>query len=247
MTVVTALLLATTLLPAATRETADQSGAPPALSGFGHERIPAPPWELDLLPNQKLPKTEFNNVETDGRRALALRAVSSFGNLTHLFPPPGVAGQLSWEWTVVQFANGANLRRKDGDDNAIKVCALFDLPIEDIPFWDRLILKRARGRAKRHLPAATVCYTWDPALPSGTRLNNPFSKRLRYLVLRSGAHEPGWLGESRDLARDFLDLFPDESRGVVPPLLGISVGADSDNTRGESLALIRELTHGPRR
>ncbi len=107
-------------------------------------------------------------------------------------------------------------------------------------------MRRARASAKRHLPAASVCYVWESALPIGTRLENPFSKRLRYWVLRQGVAQPGqWFEESRNLGKDFLELFGDESQDVIPPLLGISIGGDSDNTQGESVSWITGISHRP--
>ena len=70
-----------------------------------------------------------------------------------------------------------------GDDTAVKVCASFDLPIDNIPFTDRQILRIARGKTTEPVPAATVCYVWDAKLAAGTALDNAFTRRIRYIVL----------------------------------------------------------------
>lgn len=227
-------------------EEPQQASATPGLAAFGDGDIPAPPWQLELLPNQKLPRTEFTFREVDGRRALEVRTRGSFGGMTHPFEPAGTPGTLAWTWKVGNFATGADLRAKGGDDNAIKVCASFDMPLDRLSWFERFVMKRARASTKRHLPAATVCYVWEPALPIGTKLANPFSKRLRYFVLRQGPARPGeWFEESRNLGKDFLELFGEESGGVIPPLLGISIGGDSDNTQGESVSWIAGISHRP--
>jgi hypothetical protein len=202
-------------------------------------------WQVTLLPGQKLPPTRFAIVERAGMTALEVRAERSFGNLVHTFSPGASPGILSWRWSVGRFANGSNLRKKSGDDNAVKVCALFDLPLNRIPFLERLLLKRARARAGEPLPGATICYVWDPSQAPGPPFPNPYSKRLRYIVLRSGVATDPWSEESRDLARDFLAAFGEESRFVVPPLAGIAVGADSDNTKSSTLSWVTALTHAP--
>ena len=237
----------TLLLAISTRGVSDSSLNPGfALAGFGEGTTPSPPWRLDLLPDRKIPPTQFVLRDIDGRRALEISADASFGNYTHPFPQSARPGRLSWTWRVGRFAGGADLLRKRGDDNAIKVCALFDLPIERVPWFERFLLKQARKRTKKRLPAATVCYVWDSTLPIGTKVHNPFSNRLRYLVLRSGSADGDmWFDESRDLARDFDDSFGRESGGTIPPLLGIAIGADSDNTKGKSLAWISGVTHKP--
>jgi hypothetical protein len=60
-------------------------------------------------------------------------------------------------------------------------------------------------------------------------------------VLHSERSELGiWQSERRDLAADFLKLFGDETQ-EVPPLVGIAVGADADNTGGASLGWVADL------
>jgi hypothetical protein len=204
-------------------------------------------WQVRLLPGQKLPQTRFAIVERAEMTALEIRAERSFGDLVHRFAPGAAAGTLSWQWSVERFAEGSNLRKKSGDDNALKVCALFDLPLERIPFLDRQILKRARSRAKESLPGATVCYVWDRVQPPGLPFPNPYSKRLRYIVLRSGPATQPWTAESRNLAMDFQAAFGEESRFVVPPLIAITVGADSDNTKSATLSFVAALSHAPNR
>lgn len=224
---------------------AHASGSEGGLSPLNRNGTIHEDWRVMLLPGQRLPATRFAIVERAGMTALELRAERSFGNLVHSFPPGASAGTLSWRWSVECFAKGSNLRKKSGDDNAVKVCALFDLPIGRIPFFDRHILKRARGQTGEPLPAATVCYVWDPSRAAGSPFPNPYSKRLRYIVLRSGHATESWSAESRDLAADFLAAFGEESRFGVPPLAAIAVGADSDNTKSSSLSWVTALTHAP--
>lgn len=201
--------------------------------------LPPAPWRYAGLPTQREPATRYGMAGVDGRRALRIEAESSYGNLVHPLQRPAEALQLSWSWRVDSFAAGADLRRRDGDDNAVKVCVLFDLPLARVPFVERQLLRLARARSAEALPAATVCYVWDALLLAGSVLPNAYTRRLRYLVLRSGA-EPGWRDERRDIAADFRQLFGDEST-EVPAVLAIALGADADNTRGRSLAHVADL------
>ena len=220
--------------------------AEPLLQPLAAEAGAAPPapWEFVGLPHQHAPQTRFSVVDLDGRHALRIEADSSYGNLVH--PLHQVADRLvlGWSWRVDAFASGTDLHHRDGDDNAVKVCALFDLPMERVPFLERQVLRVVRAASGKPLPAATVCYVWDAHLPAGTALPSPFTHRLRYLVLRSGAEPgPAWQTERRDLAADFLHLFGDET-DQVPELIGIAVGADADNTHGHSLAHVADLVLG---
>lgn len=209
--------------------------------------LPPAPWAAALLPDQQLPATRYRFETIDGEPTLRIQAEGSYGNLVHpLSGVPG-SGQLSWRWRVESFNPAADLRRREADDTAIKVCALFDMPLDRVPFVERQLLRIARSRSAQPLPAATVCYVWDARLPEGTRLDNPYSRRVRTMVLRSGqaAGSPAWQTERRDLAADFRSLFGDESPGQTPPLLAVAVGADADNTGGRSLAHLADLALRP--
>lgn len=206
----------------------------------------APPWTLALLPGQSLPATRFRMDMLDGMPTLRIEAEASYGNLVHpLAGAPG-RGRLAWRWRVDRLNTAADLRRRDADDTSVKLCVLFDMPIAQVPFVERQVLRLARIRSKQPLPAATVCYVWDARLPEGSAVDNAYSRRVRMLVLRSGpaAGAGLWQREQRDIGADFLRLFGDESP-TVPPLLAIAVGADADNTRGSSLAHLADLVLSP--
>ena len=121
----------------------------------------------------------------------------------------------------------------------------FDLPLDKVPFVERQLLRVVSSQSSEPLPAATVCYVWDAHLPVGTAIPNAFTKRVRYKVLESGpARLHQWTPERRNLVADFIELFGDESK-EVPPVTGVAVGADADNTHGHSLAHVADLVLEP--
>jgi len=207
--------------------------------------MPPAPWHVAGLPHQKKPFTRFSLVDVDGRRALRVQADASYGNLVHPLALAQPALHLAWQWRVDQLLPEANLHQKNGDDVALKVCVFFDLPIEQVPFLERQLLRLARSQTAEPLPAATVCYVWDAQLAVGTAIDNAFTRRVRYLVLETGpvpAHQ--WATERRDVAADFMQLFGAESP-QLPPIVGVAIGADADNTHGQSLGHVAGLVLEP--
>jgi hypothetical protein len=206
------------------------------------DATPPAPWRVAALPQQREPATRFTLEEVGGVQALRVEANQSYGYLVHSLPKVSAGVHLSWRWRVDQMNTKVDLRQKQGDDTSIKVCAAFDLPLERVPFLERQLLRVARSRSSEDLPAATICYVWDAHLPVGTQLHNAFSPRLRYMVLQSGpaSDAVSWRAQRRDLAADFLALFGRESP-EVPRLIGVSVGADADNTQGLSVAHVVDL------
>ena len=208
----------------------------------GAAEAPLPTWQFAGLPQQTLPRTSYRIAALDGERVLRVEAQASYGNLVHALPAGAAPRRLAWRWRVEQANAAAARRQKAGDDSAIKVCLLFDLPLSAVPFLERQLLRLARSQSSEPLPAATLCYVWDARLAPDTALDNAYSRRVRYLVLR-GPEAPlrSWQSEQRDLRADFLRLFGDEAK-ALPPLLAVAVAGDADNTQSSSLAYLATIS-----
>ena len=204
-----------------------------------------PPWRLVTLPKQTLPVTLYKAESIDGRDALRIQAQGSYGNLVHDLPSVTAPSRLRWAWRLQQPNPAMNLRIKAGDDAPVKLCMSFDLPLDRVPFADRQRLSLARTIAGEALPAATLCWVWGHAEPAGAVLPNPYTHRVRYLVLRTAQDAPGtWFEENRDVAADFRLVFGDEST-APPPVTALIVSGDADNTGGASVAHVAALRAEP--
>jgi hypothetical protein len=200
-----------------------------------------PAWRLFGLPGNKTkPLSRFELVALAGEPALQVTTDKSYGLLAHAWQGP-TPGQLEWRWRVERPLVNTDIATKGGDDAALKVCVLFDQPVSDIPLLQRASLALARAKTGQDLPKATLCYVWDSLYPSGTSGANPYSARVRYIVLDGlGAPSGQWVTQRRHVAEDFQRLFGMESP-VTPPVIAVVVGADSDNTQGQSVAYVSQL------
>jgi hypothetical protein len=225
-------------LVCAARVTSVAAEALPALQEGGG-------WQVVGLPKQTLPMTRFRFSASDGQPALRIKADRSNGNLVHELGGAAPGRWLQWRWRLDTPLAGADLRTKAGDDAALKVCALFDLPLAALGLVERAQMRMARAVSGQWLPAATLCYVWDPALPVGTLLPNAHSQRLRWIVARgSGTPLRAWHSERHDLHADFLRAFGDETQ-AVPPLKAIALGADTDNSASRSVGWVAEVDLQP--
>lgn len=201
-----------------------------------------PAWRFVGFPKKHadLTATRFEALPLDNdRRALQVSTASSYGTLVH--PLTGTAtGVLQWTWRLDQPLTGGktppDLTTKAGDDAALKLCVMFDHPLERVPFFERTLLRLARSVSGEDLPAATVCYVWDSAQPAGLQGANPYTRRVRYISLR-GTEAPlnQWLTEHRRPDQDYRELFKDEvSATATARMKAVVLGADSDNTASRS-------------
>ena len=220
-----ALALAVPLAFAASVPIAPFSAAQP---GTG---LPAG-WELVTLPGLAPPVVAL--VEDSGATVLRVRSVNATGSVVHRFVADAARTPLlSWSWKVDRVLDKADLMRKDGDDYAARVYVTFDPPPQSLSLAVRARIRIAKLLYGAELPAAALCYVWDNKHAPGTTAWNPYSDRVRMIVLRSGAGEAGqWRSESRDVAADYRAAFG--AGGPVPPVSGVAASADTDQT-GESV------------
>ena len=207
------------------------------------EALPAP-WRLVGLPKGKAPLANIDITTLEGTRVLRLATDKSYGTALHElnFINPGPGSLLKWRWRLDQPIPLADLTRKDADDAPLKVCAMFDMSLDKLGFFERNVLKLARASSREKLPAATLCYVWDHSLPVSTQIPNVYSSRVRYVVLDSGKKQlRTWMMHERDITADFQKAFGHETE-TIPPLIGIVVGADSDNTLSSSLGYVGDIT-----
>jgi len=209
-------------------------------AGTGGRATLHPAWRLSGLPDNKAPISAFEATTLNGETVLALRTQASYGVLTHAWQ--GAAPELlSWRWRLEQPLSQADIKTKAGDDAALKVCVMLDQPLGDIPLLQRSVLALARSVSGQNLPSATLCYLWDSRYPAGTHGTNPYSARVRYIVVNGSESATGqWVSQRRNIAADFALLFGLESPRL-PPVSAVAVGADSDNTQGSSLGYVAQL------
>lgn len=221
----------------ADREGRDVDPATVALAPFSAAAAGAPPpapWQHRTLP--RVPQTNrFALVEVDGRTVLQVRSEAAASTLVHpLALDPQRHPLLNWRWQVSNPVAASDFTRKDGDDYAGRVYVLFDYPTERLPLMQRLRMALARNVHGTELPTAAIAYVWGSAQPAGATGPNPYTDRVQMIVVESGAARAGqWVTVRRDVAADFEAVFGEPA----PAVIGVAVGADTDNT-GEAVTTL---------
>ncbi len=199
-------------------------------------------WRVAKLPG--VTATRFTLAESEGITVMQMDASDAGASL---FRPmridPNRRPLLSWRWRVQNLIQGADLRRKGGDDLPARLYVMFDYPIDRLSLIERAKISLARSVAGDVVPAAALCYVWDGTLPAGTTLWNAYTDRVRMVVVESGAERRDqWVSEQRDVAADFRAAFGEEP----PPISGLAIAADTDQTGETVRAWFGDILFAPR-
>lgn len=230
--------LAATGARAAADPTEATSQPPPLSTAPLGDALP-PGWA-----HQRLPKVERANtytvVDDAGRRVLRVHSAASASSLVcRVDADTARTPWLQWHWKVAHALAGSDVRTKGGDDYAARLYVFFDLPLERLSLGDRLALQAARALSGADIPAAALCYVWGQAQPVGSIAPNPYTSRVRMLVVDSGdAQANTWRTHTRDLQRDWAEAFGGRT---APRVSGFGVGADTDNTGDNAEAWFGDL------
>lgn len=187
-------------------------------------------WQLLTLRDTK--PTQFRLVEDAGVSVVRAHADASGGSLLRAIRWD-TAGhpRLQWRWRIDRVVAQGDIHSKGGDDFTARLYVMFDYPSERLSFADRAKLTIARWIYGEEVPAAALCYVWDNHAAVGTRVWNAYTDRVRMIVLRNATSGVGdWADEQRDLVADYREAFGE----APPPVSGIAIAADTDQT-GETV------------
>ncbi len=202
-------------------------------------------WRPLALP--RVPAPEVALVEEAGVTVLRSRAAGAAGTVAHdLDADPASRPVLAWRWKVDRVVARADLSERAGDDFAARVYVFFDVPVEALPLGARVKAVLARAVWGERLPTAAICYVWDNRHAPGTSAWNPYTDRVRTVVLRSAA-AGAWAEEARDLAADFRAAFGAQWSGPVPRVTGVAIGNDTDQTGETATAWFGDIRLQARR
>lgn len=140
---------------------------------------------------------------------------------------------LRWRWKVAGVLPKGEERSKKGDDYAARVYVTFRYDPARAGPGTRLKYGIARRLYGEYPPHSGINYIWANRLPRGESVPNAYSDRVRMVAVRSGGGEAGrWLSEERDVLADYRALFGEDP----PPIAGIAVMTDADDTGGSAEA-----------
>jgi len=137
---------------------------------------------------------------------------------------------VQWQWKVANVLKKGDVTRKEGDDYPARIYITFEYDSSKVGFFDKAKYELIKLLYGQYPPLAAINYIWESKAPKGTVVPNPYTERVKMIVVESGVERVNqWVSEERNVYEDYKKAFGDE-----PPLIsGVAIMTDTDNT-GES-------------
>jgi hypothetical protein len=143
---------------------------------------------------------------------------------------------LEWRWKVDGIVEDGNARREDGDDYPARIYVTFDY--DDLGLVDQAKLTALRAFGYDDIPTRALNYIWANRVDRHTILENAYTDWVMMVAVRSGEADAGtWITERRNVLDDYRTAFGDDP----PPVNGIAIMTDTDNTDGEATAYYGDI------
>jgi len=187
-------------------------------------------WEP--LTFKKIEKhTLYTLVKDEGTTVIrAVANASASGLIREIRIDPREYPIVHWRWKVDNLLQKGDVHRKEGDDYPARIYIAFEYDGSKLGFFERAKFETAKFFYGKYPPLGAINYIWESKAPKGTIVPNPFTDRVKMIVVESGPEKlDEWATEERNVCEDYRQAFGDE-----PPMIsGVAIMTDADNT-GES-------------
>lgn len=178
--------------------------------------------------------TEYKLVHEDGQ--VVVRAVSqdaASGLIHNIRIDPYKYPIISWRWKVANLVEHSDVRRKSGDDYPARIYVVFRSDRDALSPWEKLKVFFYRLFTGEELPTGAINYVWGRKAPVNTTVPNAYTARVRMIVVDSGGAQVGhWVNVERNILVDYRSAFGQ----AAPPIVGVAVMTDTDNTHESATA-----------
>jgi len=145
---------------------------------------------------------------------------------------------LSWRWKIAGIIKKGDARLKSGDDYAARIYVTFAFEPSRATIYEKgrnIIGERLFGVRP---PGSAINYIWANKLKKDEFIVNSYSNRDMMIAVESGNGASGsWVREERNIYEDYIKAFGHKP----PPITGIAVMTDSDNTGSSAEAYYENI------
>ena len=168
----------------------------------------------------------------------AVSKASSSGMTREIRIDPKAYPIIQWEWNVTNVLEKGDVSRKEGDDYPARIYITFEYDSGRVGFFEKAKFEAIRFFYGQYPPIGAINYIWESKAPVGTMVPNPFTDRVKMIVVESGAENLNtWVGQQRNIYEDYKQAFGEE-----PPMIsGVAIMTDTDNTKESATAYYGDI------
>ena len=187
----------------------------------------------------RAPETRYTTVRDEGTTVVrATASKSASGMIRRIRIDTDQTPILTWRWKIAGVIPNGNVTRRDGDDYPARIYVTFDYDPANLSFGDRVTYRALRALGYRELPVRAINYIWANRASETSPVPNPYTDWVQMIPVESGPSRAGqWRTETRDVAADYRRVFGEEP----PPISGIAIMTDADNTEGAATAYYGDI------
>ena len=201
------------------------------------EQLPAG-WHP--LTFKKIPSHTQYTLTKDGNSVVikAVSRASASGLMRKISIDPQKYPLVRWQWKVSNVYKNGDVTKKKGDDYPARIYITFEYDSARMGLFERIKYIIAKQFYGEYPPSAAINYIWASHAPAGTIISNPYTKRSKMIVVKSGKKALNtWITEKRNIFDDYIRAF-----GEKPPMIsGIAIMTDSDNTKEAATAFYGDI------
>ena len=164
---------------------------------------------------------------TDSTVVKAFSQASASGLIREMPIDPEKFPIIKWRWKATGLYKNGDVSRKDGDDFPVRIYITFEYNAHNVGFFEKASFSALRLIYGEYPPIGAITYIWENKLPINTIVPNPFTDRVKMIIVESGEKKLNtWVDETRNIFDDYVKAF-----GKKPPMIsGVAIMTDSDNT-----------------
>jgi hypothetical protein len=181
--------------------------------------------------------TRYDLVQADSTVVVRARSENgASGLITHKRVDLTQYPILEWRWKVEQLPEEADITQDTTDDSAARIYVTFDY--DGLGVIDRIKLMLLRRFGYADAPSRALNYVWATHRAPGAAHPSAYTDQIMMLPVRSGTTKVGqWVHERRNVRADYRQVFGDDP----PPVNGVALMTDTDNTGGSARALYGDI------
>jgi len=143
--------------------------------------------------------------------------------------------KIRWKWKIDNVYKKGNVKEKSGDDYTIRVYVLFKYDPEKASFGKRIKYGLAKIIYGEYPPHSSLNYIWANKKDEKGIITNPYASEVKMIILQAGSEKAGkWHEEDINILENYRKAFGTDP----PPVAGVAIMNDSDNTGESSVSYI---------